>query len=93
MRTYLAEGYMPRAAGEELKETVARLAAACAAVSRPQRPVRHLRALHVPGDELCLHLFEAASSDAVTEAATLAGIRHMRVVEAVPAAQQANGQP
>ena len=76
---------MPRGSGSGLEAVAGRLAAACAAVSRPRRSVRYLRALHLPGDELCLYLFEASSPDLVAEAVTAAGLRHIRVVEAVPA--------
>jgi hypothetical protein len=85
VHTYLAEAYMPRGTGSGLEAVAGRLAAACAAVSRPRRAVRYLRALHLPGDELCLYLFEASSPDLVTAAVTGAGLRYIRIVEAVPA--------
>lgn len=85
MQTFLAEAYMPRSTLPELEAAAERLAGACLAVSRPRRRVRHLRALHVPDDELCLHLFEASTCELVAEASALAGIRHVRIVETVSA--------
>ena len=76
---------MTSSAAEELDLLVERVDASCLAVSVGDRCVRHVRALHVPGDELCLYLFEASSLELVAEAVRLAGLRPIRLVEAVPA--------
>lgn len=46
----------------------------------------------VPADETCLHLFEAPSPAALSEAARLAGLGHLRIVEAVGTAAQPSGE-
>ncbi len=44
--------------------------------------VSYVRTTHIPGDETCLHLFEAASISVLGEALRCAGITHLRIVEA-----------
>jgi hypothetical protein len=44
--------------------------------------VRYVRAIFVPEDETCFHLFEAASPDAVYAASERAGLSAQRIVEA-----------
>lgn len=82
MPTYLAEAYLPQSEASGLTGLAERLAAACAAVSRPGQPVRCLRAMRLPSDELCLCLLTAPCPEAVHEAAALAGLRHAHVSEA-----------
>jgi Protein of unknown function (DUF4242) len=78
---YLVEVYAPAPAElEEVEERVRRAAAESA--SGRLRP-RYLRSILVPGDEMCFHLFEASSAEAVREAAQLAGLAYARIVEAV----------
>ena len=45
--------------------------------------VRYLRSILIPGDETCLHLFEADSVEQVAEAFERAGLNADRIVEAV----------
>lgn len=45
--------------------------------------VAYLRSTYVPADETCLHLFEAVSAGALTRAAEIADLGHLRVVEVV----------
>ena len=45
--------------------------------------VRYVRTTFLPGDETVLHVFEAASADALERAARLAALAHERIVEAV----------
>jgi hypothetical protein len=80
--TYVAECYLSRANGEELDAAVERLAAASASLSESSPEMLYVQALYVPGDELCLHIFRAASEDLVVAAAAEAGLRHVRVTEA-----------
>jgi hypothetical protein len=47
--------------------------------------VSYLRTTLVPADEACLHLFEAPSADALSEATRRAELDHLRIVEAVEA--------
>lgn len=45
--------------------------------------VSYLRTTYIPGDETCLHLFEAPSSGVLGEAARLAALGDVRIVEAI----------
>jgi hypothetical protein len=64
-------------------------AAMADALARAQRAaelahgISYLRTTYLPGDETCLHLFEAPSSHALGEAARLAAIGTLRIVEAI----------
>ena len=45
--------------------------------------VRYLRSIVIPGDEMCFHLFEAPSAEAVREVSRRAAIRFERIVPVV----------
>jgi hypothetical protein len=45
--------------------------------------VRYLRTTFVPRDETCFHFFDAPSPTVLGEAARLAELDHLRIVEAV----------
>lgn len=47
--------------------------------------ITYVRTTIVPGDETLLHLFEAASPDALREAVTIAALDCERIVEVVEA--------
>jgi hypothetical protein len=76
MPNFLVERYLSASQRGELEATAARLAAA-------SRDVRHVRATFIPGDEVCLHIFEAESLEAVREALRRAAVAYERVVEAI----------
>lgn len=82
MHEFLVELYRPRSAS----------ALACAAhrarvgaqeVTRTGTPVRFVRAIFVPDDEICFHLYEAATAEAAGEAARRAGVVFERVLPAI----------
>jgi hypothetical protein len=83
MPSYLVESYLPHGRSEELEAAGARARGAARALSAEGKRVRYVRSALLPGDELCLHLFEADSAALVGEASELAGIAAERVVEAV----------
>ena len=83
MPSYLIESYLPRSRSGELGAVVERLRRATESLTAEGAPVRHLRSTFIPGDELCLHLFEAESTTAVGEASRRAAIEPARVVQAV----------
>ena len=76
-RTFLVEAYAP--ASSELA-ALSRHADAAAA-SETGAPIRHIRSILVPEDEICFHLFEASSADTVARALGNADLRAQRIVE------------
>jgi hypothetical protein len=78
MPTYLVESYGPNR-GEALSDARERAARA----AELGTGVRYVRTTFLPGDETVLHVFEAASVDALRGAARLAALAHERIVEAV----------
>src|SRR5205809_580979 len=68
LRSYLAESYLPRIRGAELRDAARRARLAADALAAEGLPVRHVRTSFLPDDEVCLHLFEAPSADAVSVA-------------------------
>ncbi|MFN0156201.1 MAG: hypothetical protein ACKVUT_17645 [Gaiella sp.] len=83
MTGFILETFATGATGDDLDTLSARAAGAVAAVDADGDPIRLLRSYFVPADELCLLVFEAGSLRAVEQAATLAGLRIGRVVEAL----------
>jgi hypothetical protein len=78
---FLVELHLPRRACSSVAAANAR--AGAEALTREGTPVRHLRTIFIPDDEVCFHLFEAASADVVEEAARRARITFERVLPAV----------
>jgi hypothetical protein len=87
MVRYLAEVYAPRGGFAEVREAESRAAAASRAMRREGTRIRYLRSLFVPEDETCFHTFAAESSEIVAAAAERAGLRPVRIVEAVLASE------
>ena len=81
MTSFLVETYTP--AAESLGDATARIRLAVTELSQAGTPVRYLRSIFVPADEMCLYLFEAPSAEAVREASERAGLLPGRIVEAV----------
>lgn len=89
MPTYLAEAFLAAAgpdtdrAGERAARTAAR------AMTRGGTPIRFGGSIYVPEDEICLFRFEAATADDVERVVMEAGLRLLRVVEAIPSRKEA----
>jgi hypothetical protein len=83
MAKYLVETYTPRREQTELAAIVDRVHRATAAMRRDGIEVRYLRPIFVPVDEMCFHLFEGPSPEAVGEASKRAELVYERIVEAV----------
>jgi hypothetical protein len=81
MATYLVEAYTPGRGAMDDAERRARRAADD--VSHGGSPVRYLRAIFVPEDEICFHIFEAPSAEAVRQATDDAALDPQRIVEAI----------
>jgi hypothetical protein len=88
LRSYLVQCYFPRIRGSELVDTAGRARRAAEALSAEGRHVRYLRTTFVPTDEMCLHVFEAASAHVVEEAMRRAALATDRIVEAVETSQE-----
>jgi hypothetical protein len=82
MSEYLVEAYVSPRAREIAGPGSAEIGAAAAELTREGQPVRLIRTVLVPDDETGFYLFEAATSEAVVEAARRCGLRFERVVEA-----------
>ncbi len=79
MSEYLVEVFQP---GTRPLDT-ARPRRAAEELARKGTAVRYVRAIYVPDDEICLHLFEAPSAGAVAAAAERAELLADRIVEVV----------
>ncbi|HEY7602725.1 MAG TPA: nickel-binding protein [Gaiellaceae bacterium] len=77
MPSYLVESYVAGSGAVDDARERARRAAEVG------RGVRYVRTTFLPGDETILHVFEAASPDAVRDAAHDAALPYERIVEAV----------
>ena len=84
MTTFIAETFVPATRVEEVEaatERLSRLDQTSTGVGA-ESTVRYVRSTFVPGDEVCFHVFEAASADAVVRVAADLGVRLDRVAEA-----------
>ena len=75
---FLAERYLPLHSPEALASQVDQDRAAARAVS-----IRHVLTIHVPADETCFTLFEAASLELVTQTSDRFELGYRRVVPAI----------
>ena len=80
---FVVEIYAPRDTAKRAAARVEDAALAADQVSAQTVEVRVVRAISVPEDETCFYLYEAASADAVREAARRAHLRLVRISEAV----------
>lgn len=84
MPGYLVETYLARGDAAQGDERARRVRLAADAPTGSGNPVRFKRAIHLPEDEMCFYLFEAASEADVSAAARRAGLEPVRIVPAVP---------
>jgi hypothetical protein len=80
---FIVEMYLSRP--EDLDLVDARARAAAAELAAEGAPVRHLRSMVMPGDELCLLTYEAPNGELALEACRRAKLVCERVVEAIEA--------
>lgn len=83
MTEFLLELYVPRSEEASAERHGARARLAAEELAREGTPVRYLRSIFVPEDETCFYLYEAASPEAVREAARRAQLPADRVIEAI----------
>ena len=80
MSAYAVEHYLPDA--DALQAIVSRLVSAAEAISADGLPARLACSILVCEDELCIHVFAAASQEAVAKTAERAGLPIERIAEA-----------
>ena len=80
---YLVEVYAPRAGAAAVREAAIRACAAADALSREGTAVRYVRAIFVPEDKTCFHVFEAVSQEAVRTVSERAAFPAQRIVRAI----------
>jgi hypothetical protein len=83
MPNYLVEVYLPQSRAHEARATGRRARAAAEQLSRDGTPIRFVRTMYLPGDEMCFYVFEAASAEVVEDASRRAELGHARVVPAI----------
>jgi hypothetical protein len=81
--SYLVETYLARGGAGERTTRERRARSAAEELTREGTRVRFDRSIHVPEDEICFFVFEAASGRNAALAAERAELDPMRVVEAV----------
>ena len=79
MATYVVETYLSRDAAGEPDMTISRAISAAAEVEASGQPVRYLRSIFVPDDEMCLFLFEADAAEVVRTVSERAGLDPDRI--------------
>ena len=89
MPSFLAETYLPRPGKARLR-SAQRARAAAKKLAEHGTPIRFVRSIYVPNDEICFLVFDAISADAVEDACTRAGLRFERVVEVVESPPRAS---
>lgn len=86
---YVVELYLPRQGAGALQDATSRAFIAAAELRSEGTPVRFLRSVFLPGDEICFLLFEGPSDTAVAETAHRAEIAFERIVAAEVAPDEA----
>jgi Nickel responsive protein SCO4226-like len=79
---YVLELYLPRLGAGALPNAAERACSASEQLRREGKPMRFLRSIFLPGDEICFLVFEGPSEETVAEAARRAEIVFERVVPA-----------
>lgn len=80
---FLVESYVA-SSSDEFDEACARARSTAGA-----RGIRYVETTYLPGDDTVLHVFDAPSVEALTQAGRSAGLEYERIVPAV----QASGNP
>jgi hypothetical protein len=81
--SFLAESYLPRPRASDVRERERRAREAARELTRRGTPIRFVRSIFVPEDEICFFVFDAMSASAVEAACARAALRFERVVEAI----------
>lgn len=84
MPSYLVETFLPRGNAGDRRARERATSLAAEALTRDGTPVRFGGSIYVPEDEICLYSLDAPSAGDVERIAERAGLRLLRVVEAIP---------
>lgn len=82
---FLAELYLPSTDVQGHRTASRKAERAAAELARGGADIRYVRSVFVPGDEMCLLLFEADSEQTVALVGATAGLSFDRVVAAADA--------
>lgn len=88
MPSYLVETYLPRGDAALRAAFDRRARDAAAQLTRERTQVRFQQSIHVPEDEICFYVFEAASAPAAALAAERARLDPIRVVVALSSGEE-----
>lgn len=84
MPSFLVESFLSRADADARRDYARATAEAAEALTRAGTPIQVTASIYVPEDEICLIRFDATSASDVELVAERAGLRLLRVVEAMP---------
>lgn len=88
-RTFLVECYVPGTLTGAIEAAAERACAASAELRGEGRDVEYVNAIHLPGDEIVFHIFEAEDEAAVREVSARSAVPYDRIVESVAVAGRA----
>jgi hypothetical protein len=83
MPNYLVETFLARGEAGERTARERRARSAADELTRSGKPVQFEYSIHIPEDEMCFFVFDAASGGDAALAARHAGLESLRVVEAI----------
>lgn len=83
MAEYAVEVFFPGRSSDDLRAAVVRARSAAEELTREGSPVRYLRSVLLSEEETCFHVFDAESEHTVEETSRRAGIKPVRIIEAV----------
>jgi hypothetical protein len=89
MPSYLVETYLSRTRAGERVVCEQRARTAAEELTGEQTSIRFERSIHIPEDEICFFVFEAATSRDAALVAERAGLDPIRIVEAVSSGPEA----
>ena len=84
MPSYLVEAFLPRGNDGNRRVQERATSSAAQALTRAGTPIRFRGSVYVPEDEICFYSFDAPSVGDIERIAERAGLRLLRVVEAIP---------
>ena len=83
MPSYLVETFLPRGNAGDRRARERATSSAAEALTRGGTPIRFGGSIYVPEDEICFYSIDAPSIGDVERIAERAGLRLLRVVEAI----------